>query len=67
MEILHKLETLEKSIDETDKLIEELISNLKDQKIKLENKEKKISYLKRDVSDNVDKIDKILENYNANS
>ena len=67
MEIMKKLATLKKSIDETDQLVEKLLSNLEVQKLKVENKEKKILHLKKEVSNNIDKIDKIIEDYNANS
>ena len=67
MEILENIATLKKSIEETDKLVEELISSLQVQKLKVENKENKILYLKKEVRNNLDKIDKIIEDYNANS
>ena len=67
MEIIKKITKLEKSIEETENLVKELISNLNTQKIKVANKEKKILYLKREVRTNVEKIDKIIENYNVNS
>ena len=67
MEILENIATLKKSIEETDKLVEELISSLQAQKLKVENKENKILYLKNEVRNNLDKIDKIIEDYNANS
>ena len=67
MEITNKLEVLRKSIDTTDELVEELIAILKAQKLKVANKEKKILFLKEEIDNNVDKIDKIIENYNANS
>ena len=67
MEITNKLEVLRKSIDTTDELVEELIAILKAQKLKVANKEKKILFLKEKIDNNVDKIDKIIENYNANS
>jgi len=67
MEILENIATLKKSIEETDKLVEELISSLQAQKLKVENKENKILHLKNEVRNNLDKIDKIIEGYNANS
>ena len=44
-----------------------VISNLQSQKLKVQYKEKKILYLKAEVRNNIDKIDKIIEDYNANS
>ena len=67
MEILEKIDTLKKSIEETDKLVDELISSLQAQKLRVVNKESKILHLKKEVRNNVDKIDKIIEDYNANS
>ena len=67
MEILENIDTLKKSIEETDQLVEELISSLQAQKLKVENKENKILHLKNEVRNNLDKIDKIIEGYNANS
>ena len=67
MEILENIAILKKSIEETDKLVEELISSLQAQKLKVENKENKILHLKNEVRNNLDKIDKIIEDYNANS
>ena len=67
MEILENIATLKKSIEETDKLVEELISSLQAQKLKVQNKENKILYLKNEVRNNLDKIDKIIEDHNANS
>lgn len=67
MEIIDQLATLKKSIDRTNRLVEELLISLKEQKLKVENKEKKILLLKEEVSNNIDKIDKIIDNHNANS
>ena len=67
MEILKKISTLKKSIDETDKLVDELVSSLQAQKLRVENKDNKILKLKKEVSKNIDIIDKIIEDYNANS
>ena len=68
MQLLKKIEKLKKSIQETDQLVEELIASLKAQELKSENKEKKILKLKDEVRVNVEKIDKIIEDYyNANN
>ena len=66
MDIIKKITSLKISVEEIDKLVDKLISGLNEQKIKVEKKERKISILKEQVSKNIDKIDKILENYNAN-
>ena len=58
---------LKKSIKETDLLVEELISSLNAHKLRLENKEEKISKIKEEVRINIKKIDEFIEDYNANS
>ena len=68
MLLTKKIQELKKSIKETDQLVEELISSLKAQELKSENKEKKILKLKDEVRVNVEKIDKIIADYyNANN
>ena len=67
MKIMEKIANLKKSIKRTDELVNKLISNLQSQKLKVQYKEKKILYLKAEVRNNIDKIDKIIEDYNANS
>jgi len=64
---MEKIANLKKSIKRTDELVNKLISNLQSQKLKVQYKEKKILYLKAEVRNNIDKIDKIIEDYNANS
>ena len=67
MEILKKITELKKSILETDLLVDDLLSSLKVQQNRIDDKEKKILQLKEEVKINVEKIDEIIENYNANS
>ena len=67
MEIISKIAELKKSIEETDRLVEELISSLESQQLKTLNKEKKISNLQEEVKSNIKKIDLIIENYDANT
>ena len=67
MEILKKIAELKKSILETDHLVDDLLSSLKAQQNRIDNKEKKILQLKEEVKINVKKIDEIIEDYNANS
>ena len=67
MEILKKIAELKKSIIETDQLVDDLLSSLKAQQNRIDNKEKKILQLKAEVKINVEKIDEIIEDYNANS
>ena len=67
MEIISKIAELKKSIEETDQLVEELISSLESQQLKTLNKEKKINNLQEEVKSNIKKIDLIIENYDANT
>ena len=67
MEILKKIAGLKKSILETDQLVDDLLSSIKAQQNRIDNKEKKILQLKEEVKMNVEKIDEIIEDYNANS
>ena len=64
--ILKKIRELKNSIAETDQLIDKLISNLNINEIKVDESEKKIFKLKEKVKNNIEKIDEIIEDYNAN-
>ena len=61
------MRNLSKSIFELEQLVEELISSLEAQKLRVANKEKIISQLKEDVKRNIEKIDEIIEEYHANT
>ena len=67
MEIEKEINDLKKSIIELELLVEELISSLEAQKLRVSNKEKIISQLKEEVRTNVEKIDQIIEEYHANT
>ena len=67
MEILKKISELKKSIEDIEYLVEKLISNINVQHINVDTKEEKISHLKAEIKNNVNKIDEIIKNYNANS
>jgi len=67
MEILKKIVDLKKSILETDQLVDDLLLSLEANKNKIESKDKKIIQLKDEVKNNVDKIDEIIKDFNANS
>ena len=67
MEIEKEINDLKKSIIELELLVEELISSLEAQKLRVSNKEKIISQLKEEVRINVEKIDQIIEEYHANT
>jgi hypothetical protein len=67
MEIEKEINDLKKSVLELELLVEELISSLEAQKLRVSNKEKIISQLKEEVRINIEKIDQIIEEYHANT
>ena len=67
MEIEKDINVLKKSIKELEQLVEELISSLEAQKLRVSNKEKIISQLKEDIRSNIEKIDEVIEEYHANT
>ena len=60
MDLLKKIEELKHRIDKFEKLAEDLNENIL-------SKQKKIDYLKKQIHRNVNKIDEIIRNYNANT
>jgi len=60
MDLLKKIEELKHRIDKFEKLAEDLSENIL-------SKQKKIDYLKKQIHKNVNKIDEIIRNYNANT
>ena len=67
MEIEKEINYLKKSVLELELLVEELISSLEAQKLRVSNKEKIISQLKEDIRSNIEKIDEVIEEYHANT
>ena len=67
MEIEKEINDLKKSVLELELLVEELISSLEAQKLRVSNKEKIISQLKEEVRINIEKIDQIIEEHHANT
>ena len=67
MEIEKEINDLKKSVLELEVLVEELISSLEAQKLRVSNKEKIISQLKEEVRINIEKIDQIIEEHHANT
>ena len=67
MEIEKEIHDLKKSIIELELLVEELISSLEAQKLRVSNKERVISQLKKEIRINIEKIDQIIEEYHANT
>ena len=66
MEIEKEIKDLKKLIIALELLVEELISSLEAQKLRVSNKEKIISQLKGEIRTNIEKIDQIIEEYHAN-
>ena len=60
MDLLKKIEKLKHRIDKFEQLTEDLNENIL-------RKHKKIDYLKKQIHKNVNKIDEIIKDYNANT
>ena len=60
MNLLQKIDQLKNSLNKFEQLIE-------DQNDNILSKQKKIDYLKKQIQNNIEKIDRIIKNYNANT
>ena len=60
MDLLKKIEELKHRIDKFEQLAEDLNENIL-------SKQNKIDYLKKQIHKNVNKIDEIIKDYNANT
>ena len=60
MDLLQKIEELKHRIDKFEQLAEDLNENIL-------SKQKKIDYLKKQIHKNINKIDEIIKDYNANT
>ena len=60
MDLLKKIEELKHRIDKFEQLAEDLNENIL-------SKQKKIDYLKKQIHKNVNKIDEIIKDHNANT
>ena len=58
MDLLKKIEQLKKIVEKFEKLTDDLGDNIL-------GKQKKIDHLKEQIQDNIEKIDKIIRDYNA--
>ena len=67
MENIKKIADLRKIIQDTDQLVNELVSLLDILKLEIQQKDKNIERLQQGIKDNVEKIDNIIEKYNENS
>jgi len=67
MDILKRIEILKNKMIQAEELVDDLLLTLEAKQNQIYTKENKISQLKKVVKENVDKIDTIIEEYNANS
>ena len=67
MDILKRVEILKNKMTQVEELVDDLLLTLEAKQNKIYIKENKILQLKEVVKKNVDKIDSIIDEYNANS
>ena len=67
MDILKRIEILKNKMIQVEELVDDLLLTLEAKQNKIYIKENKILKLKKVVKKNVDKIDSIIDEYNANS
>jgi len=67
MDILKRIEILKNKAIQVEELVDDLLLTLEAKQNKIYIKENKILQLKEVVKKNVDKIDSIIDEYNANS
>jgi len=67
MNILKRIEILKNKMIQVEELVDDLLLTLEAKQNKIYIKENKILQLKEVVKKNVDKIDSIIDEYNANS
>ena len=67
MDLLKKVKELQNKLTQTEELIEDLLLSLDSNEAKVQNREKKIEFLKENIKKNVEKLDIIIKDYNANS
>ena len=67
MDILKRIEILKNKMIQMEELVDDLLLTLEAKQNKIHIKENKILQLKEVVKKNVDKIDSIIDEYNANS
>ena len=67
MDILKRIEILKNKMIQAEELVDDLLQTLDAKQNKINIKENKILQLKEVVKKNVDKIDSIIDEYNANS
>ena len=60
MDLILKIKELDSNVEKIEQLVDDLIESL-------DGKRKKIDHLKEQIQSNINKIDKIIEDHNANS
>ena len=67
MDILKRIEILKNKMIQVEELVDDLLLTLEAKQNKIYVKENKILHLKEVVKKNIDKIDTIIDEYNADS
>ena len=67
MDILKRIEILKNKMIQVEDLVDDLLLTLEAKQNKIDIKENKILHLKEVVKINIDKIDSIIDEYDANS
>ena len=67
MDILKRIEILKNKMIQMEELVDDLLLTLEAKQNKIYIKENKILHLKEVVKKNIDKIDTIIDEYNADS
>jgi len=67
MDLLKKISKVQIKLKQTEELTDDLLLSLKSKENKVQNHEQKILTLKDEIKKNIEKIDMIIKNYNANS
>ena len=67
MDILKRIEILKNKMIQVEELVDDLLLTLEAKQNKIYIKENKILHLKEVVKINIDKIDSIIDEYNADS
>lgn len=67
MDILKRIEIIKNKVIQAEELVDDLLETVEAKQNKIHIKENKILQLKEVVKKNVDKIDSIIDEYNANS
>ena len=67
MDLLKKIKELQNKLIQSEELIEDLLLSLDSNEAKVQNRENKIEFLKETIKKNVEKLDIIIKDHNADS